>query len=109
MELGQPHARVQRPLATQRLQAAETGDAAEALQEAIAAAAEPMTSAQILHLTFSPAAYVRVASEIVAARGVGALYMGLAFKVMHIGGTGACNAAFIPYFKKLMGIEREIF
>jgi len=35
--------------------------------------------------------------------------MGFAFKVAHIGGTGACNAAFIPHFKRLFGTEKEIF
>lgn len=78
-------------------------------KQAIAAAEKPMTSAQILSLTFSPISYGRVAAEIVRARGVGALYMGLAFKVAHISGMGACNAAFISVFKKLMGVDRELF
>jgi len=78
-------------------------------KQAMAAAEKPMSASQIASLAFSPVAYARVAAEIVAARGIGALYLGLAFKVMHIGGTGACNAASIPYFKRLMGVEREIF
>ena len=67
-----------------------------------------MTTRQILSLAFSPVAYFEVGRQIVATRGVGGLYMGLAFKVAHIGGTGACNAAFIPYFKRLMGEQQEI-
>ena len=40
-------------------------------------------------------------------RGVGALYMGLAFKIAHIGGMGAANAMLIPYFKRLFGMSEE--
>uniref|UniRef100_A0A7S2BR69 Uncharacterized protein n=1 Tax=Haptolina brevifila TaxID=156173 RepID=A0A7S2BR69_9EUKA len=77
-------------------------------KQAIALAEHPMTTAQILSLSFSPVAYFNVGRQIVATRGIGALYMGLTFKVAHIGGTGACNAALIPYFKRLFGIEREV-
>lgn len=77
-------------------------------KQAIALAEHPMTTTQILSLSFSPVAYFEVAQQIVRTRGIGALYMGLTFKVAHIGGTGACNAAFIPYFKKLFGVDREI-
>ena len=67
-----------------------------------------MSTGTILRLTFSYGQYFEVAKQIVRANGIGALYMGLTFKVMHIGGTGAMNAAFIPFFKKLMGVDREI-
>ncbi|KAL1527482.1 hypothetical protein AB1Y20_016147 [Prymnesium parvum] len=78
-------------------------------KQAIALAEKPMSTAEVLSLTFSPLRYLSVGRQIVAARGVGALYMGLTFKVAHIGGTGACNAALIPYFKRLFGIDREVF
>ena len=78
-------------------------------KQAIQLAEKPMTSAQIASLSFSPLAYLDVARQIVVSRGVGALYLGLAFKVAHIGGTGACNAVLIPYFKQLFGVEREVF
>lgn len=77
-------------------------------KQAIALANEPMSTGTILRLTFSYGQYFEVAKQIVRANGIGALYMGLTFKVMHIGGTGAMNAAFIPFFKKLMGVDREI-
>tara|TARA_B110001452_G_C15198117_1_gene415830 strand:+ start:159 stop:1097 length:939 start_codon:yes stop_codon:yes gene_type:complete len=77
-------------------------------KHAIELAKQPMSSAQILSLAFSPVAYLDMARKIVAARGVGALYMGLGFKIAHIGGTGALNAALIPQAKKLMGIDREV-
>jgi hypothetical protein len=73
-----------------------------------ALANEPMSTGTILRMTFSYGAYYEVAAQIVRTSGFGALYMGLAFKVAHIGGTGALNAAFIPYFKKLLGVDREI-
>ncbi|KAL3923851.1 MAG: hypothetical protein SGPRY_004094 [Prymnesium sp.] len=50
-------------------------------KQAIAIAERPMTSAEILSLTFSPLRYYSVGRQIVAARGFGALYMGLSFKV----------------------------
>jgi len=78
-------------------------------KQAIALAEKPMTTAQILRLSFSYVEYYRVAAEIVKTRGLGALYMGLTFKVLHIGGTGAFNAALIPRFKKLFGVDREVF
>lgn len=49
--------------------------------------------------------HVQVASEIVAARGIKGLYTGLGFKAVHLGGSGALMAAFIPFFADLMGIE----
>ena len=77
-------------------------------KHAIALAKEPMTTSQILSLSFSYGAYLDTAKQIVATRGFGALYMGLAFKIAHIGGTGALNAALIPQFKRIFGIEREV-
>ena len=77
-------------------------------KQALALAAGPMSTAQILRFVLSPAAYLQTARGIVAARGLGALYMGLTFKIAHIGGTGALNAALIPQFKRLFGVEREL-
>jgi hypothetical protein len=78
-------------------------------KQAIAAAAKPMSGAQILSLSFSPLAYFEAGRAIYASKGLGALYMGLGFKVLHLGGVGSCNAALIPRFKKWFGIEREVF
>lgn len=69
----------------------------------------PLLTRATYAIAGSPLSYFNVGKQIVMSRGVGALYMGLTFKVAHIGGTGACNAAFIPYFKKLFGIDREVF
>lgn len=77
-------------------------------KQAITLAQQPMTTAQIVRLAVSPASYWGVARGIVAARGFGALYLGLSFKVAHIGGTGALNAALIPQFKRVLGTQREV-
>ena len=77
-------------------------------KQAIALAQQPMSSGQIARLALSPAAYWDTARGIVAARGLGALYLGLGFKIAHIGGTGALNAALIPQFKRILGTEREV-
>lgn len=76
-------------------------------KQAIELAKAPMSTGQIMSLAFSPIAYWKVASQIIAARGIGALYMGLTFKIAHIGGMGAANAMFIPYFKRLFGMSEE--
>jgi len=49
--------------------------------------------------------HITVAQEIVAARGIGALYAGFGFKAMHLGGSGALMAMFVPIFADLMGIK----
>ena len=49
--------------------------------------------------------HFQVASEIVAQRGIGGLYSGIAFKALHLGGSGALMAMLIPMFSKMMGIE----
>eukprot|EP00924_Labyrinthula_sp_SR-Ha-C_P016610 augustus_masked-scaffold_6-processed-gene-9.38-mRNA-1 protein AED:0.01 eAED:0.02 QI:0/-1/0/1/-1/1/1/0/292 len=48
--------------------------------------------------------HVSVAREIIAASGVRGLYSGLGFKAMHLGGSGALMALFIPFFSNIMGI-----
>ena len=53
-------------------------------KQAIALAEKPMTTSQILSLSFSPMSYLDVGRQIVQTRGVGALYMGLTFKVARI-------------------------
>lgn len=42
-----------------------------------------------------------VGSEIIANRGVSALYAGFQFKAMHLGGGGALMAFFVPFFNKV--------
>lgn len=49
--------------------------------------------------------HVSVAREIVSSRGVTALYSGFAFKALHLGGSGALMAMFVPIFSELMGIK----
>lgn len=45
------------------------------------------------------------AAEIVRTRGAMALYSGLPFKAVHLGGSGALLAMLIPLFKTLMGVQ----
>uniref|UniRef100_A0A6T7DMD3 Mitochondrial carrier protein n=1 Tax=Coccolithus braarudii TaxID=221442 RepID=A0A6T7DMD3_9EUKA len=78
-------------------------------KQAVALAAEPMSRSQIATLAFSPSTYFEVGRQIAYKNGVGALYRGLAFKIAHIGGVGALNAALIPYFKRTFGVRREVF
>ena len=49
--------------------------------------------------------HVQVAREIVQKSGIRGLYSGLGFKAMHLGGSGALMAVFIPIFADLMGIH----
>jgi len=51
------------------------------------------------------AEHVEVAREIVSARGLTALYSGFGFKAMHLGGSGALMAMFVPIFADMMGIK----
>lgn len=48
--------------------------------------------------------HITVAREIVASSGFRGLYSGLAFKAMHLGGSGALMAVFVPMFAQMMGI-----
>mmetsp|Transcript_35371 Transcript_35371/g.43665 ORF Transcript_35371/g.43665 Transcript_35371/m.43665 type:complete len:332 (+) Transcript_35371:125-1120(+) len=48
--------------------------------------------------------HITVAKEIVQSSGIRGLYSGLGFKAMHLGGSGALMAVFIPFFAKIMGI-----
>lgn len=48
--------------------------------------------------------HITVAREIVQTSGIRGLYSGLGFKAMHLGGSGALMAVFIPFFAKVMGI-----
>lgn len=48
--------------------------------------------------------HVQVATEIVKSAGFRGLYTGLAFKAVHLGGSGALMAVFIPAFAKMFGI-----
>ena len=49
--------------------------------------------------------HIVVAQEIVASSGVKGLYTGFAFKALHLGGSGALMAMFIPFFSECMGIQ----
>jgi hypothetical protein len=49
--------------------------------------------------------HIQVTREIVGARGLKALYSGFGFKAMHLGGSGALMAMFVPIFADLMGIK----
>ena len=49
--------------------------------------------------------HIVVAREIVSARGLAALYAGFGFKALHLGGSGALMAMFVPIFSNLMGIK----
>lgn len=49
--------------------------------------------------------HVAVAREIVAAKGLTGLYAGFGFKALHLGGSGALMAMFVPIFANLMGIK----
>ena len=49
--------------------------------QAIALAEKPMSTAEVLSLAFSPQRYIEVGRQIAASKGIGALYMGFAFKV----------------------------
>jgi hypothetical protein len=51
------------------------------------------------------AEHVAVAKEIVASSGVKGLYTGFGFKAMHLGGSGALMAMFVPMFADMMGIK----
>lgn len=49
--------------------------------------------------------HIAVAKEIVASSGYKGLYTGFGFKAMHLGGSGALMAMFIPMFADMMGIN----
>ena len=54
------------------------------------------------------ATLLSVGREIVAARGVGALYAGISFKALHLGGGGALMAYLIPFFRtKVLAAQRK--
>ena len=49
--------------------------------------------------------HVEVARSIARERGVTALWSGIGFKAMHLGGSGALMAVLIPFFAKAMNIQ----
>jgi hypothetical protein len=67
-----------------------------------------VAASRLLSLAVSPVPYFAAANEIIAARGVSALYMGLAFKSFHLGGSGALLAFFIPFFKSWMSVAGDV-
>mmetsp|Transcript_5773 Transcript_5773/g.15550 ORF Transcript_5773/g.15550 Transcript_5773/m.15550 type:complete len:303 (-) Transcript_5773:7-915(-) len=60
---------------------------------------------EVLAMAFSLRRYVRVGWQIVDQNGVAAMYRGFAFKAVHLGGSGACLAFFIPLFQRAMGVQ----
>jgi len=56
---------------------------------------------RIISQSPSVTTFLGVGQEIVASRGYGALYSGIGFKAIHLGGGGALMAFFVPFFKKL--------
>jgi solute carrier family 25 (mitochondrial 2-oxodicarboxylate transporter), member 21 len=50
--------------------------------------------------------FFSVGKEIVAAKGVSALYAGFGFKAFHLGGSGALMAFLIPFFKQVFKSEK---
>eukprot|EP00301_Raphidiophrys_heterophryoidea_P020629 c5270_g1_i1.p1 GENE.c5270_g1_i1~~c5270_g1_i1.p1 ORF type:complete len:335 (-),score=62.13 c5270_g1_i1:177-1091(-) len=51
--------------------------------------------------------FFTVGATIASTRGVSALWAGFPFKAVHLGGSGALLALFMPFFKKLMGVNVE--
>lgn len=49
--------------------------------------------------------HAKVAGEIIAEKGVIGLWSGFSFKGLHLGGSGALMATFIPIFKDMLGVE----
>ena len=49
--------------------------------------------------------HIDVAKEIVSQKGVRGLYAGFTFKALHLGGSGALMAFFIPIFSNMFGIK----
>ena len=65
----------------------------------------PWTTA--VDIAFGMRNYVRVGSQIWLDKGLRGMYHGFAAKALHLGGSGACLALFIPLFQQLMGVERD--
>ena len=55
----------------------------------------------------SVAEHVACAREMVAERGLRALYAGFGVKCFHLGGSGALMAFFIPKFRDLLGVDYD--
>lgn len=51
--------------------------------------------------------FFQMGGVIYRAKGFGGLYAGFPIKAIHLGGSGAFLAMFIPLFKKLMGVDME--
>eukprot|EP00501_MAST-03F_sp_TOSAG23-6_P002607 GSMAST32.ASY1.ANO1.2748.1 assembled CDS len=52
--------------------------------------------------------HFRVFKEIIGKSGIKGVYPGFGFKAMHLGGSGALMAMFIPIFSRLLGIKYDI-
>ena len=51
--------------------------------------------------------FVRTGAHIVRTAGPAALWTGLRWKALHLGGSGALMAAFLPFWKSVLGVDRE--
>jgi hypothetical protein len=52
--------------------------------------------------------HVVLAQKLLRAKGVRGLYPGFGFKAMHLGGSGALMATFIPIFSRVMDVKCDI-
>lgn len=71
----------------------------------IVRAASDMPAREVYAMAFSFPEYFGLGKEIVGQNGLAAMYRGFAFKAVHLGGSGACLAFFIPFFQRLIGIQ----
>lgn len=74
-------------------------------KEGIQRSATGMTSSEVYSMAFGLSDYVRLGNKIVSQNGILAMYRGFAFKAVHLGGSGACLAFFIPFFQRAMGVN----
>ncbi|EKX52218.1 hypothetical protein GUITHDRAFT_84771 [Guillardia theta CCMP2712] len=82
------------------------GDVIRSSQQKAILAAEPIKHPFSVGLCASGVKdFFAMGSKIVAANGIGGLYMGFGFKAMHLGGSGALLAMLIPWFKGMMGVK----
>ena len=56
---------------------------------------------------FEVSEFLRAGSSIVAANGVASLWTGFSWKALHLGASGALMAAFLPFWKSVLGVNRE--
>jgi len=74
-------------------------------KEGILRAEAGMQAREIYSMAFGLGDYARLGGRIVEQNGIAAMYRGFAFKAVHLGGSGACLAFFIPLFQQAMGLK----